>query len=311
MRILMLGAGGLGGYFGARWQQAGADVSFLVRARRLVQLQSQGLVVQTPEQRFALPVKAHTRETLRGEFDLVVLSPKAYDLDDALDSLRDVGARPLLLPLLNGLDHLDVLDARFGRERVLGGVAHIAASLSDDGVVTQLGAMHRLTFGHRDDAQLGVVRELEALGARAAFDSVRSDDIEQVLWDKWAFLATLAGMTTLTRGSVGEIVAEPGGQRATKAMYESCCEVAARAGHAVSAAAREQALGLLLAAGSPFTASMLRDLQAGRRTEHEHILGAMVRRGDACGVDCAGLRLAWVALGVAQAQRARLAGTQA
>ena len=300
LRILMLGAGGLGGYFGARWIQAGADVSFLVRPGRQARLQADGLVVQTPQERFSLPVTALTRDTLRGAFDLVVLSPKAYDLDDAIDSVRDVEGQPLLLPLLNGMDHLDVLDRHFGRTRVMGGVAHIAATLSDDGVVMQLGPLHRLTFGHRHPDQLPAALALEDLGRRAAFDSVRSDDITQVLWDKWVFLATLAGMTTSTRASVGQIVAGPGGDQATRAMYETCCAVAAIHGHPVQEPARQQALSMLLAPGSSFTSSMLRDLQSGKLTEHEHILGAMVRRADAAGLSCEGLRLAYLSLAIAQ-----------
>lgn len=311
MRILMLGAGGIGGYFGARWIQAGADVGFLVRPARQARLRAEGLVVQTPRERFSVPVTTYTRDRIDGEFDLIVLSPKAYDLDDAIDSVRDVAGRPLLLPLLNGLDHLDVLDREFGRERVMGGVAHIAATLSDDGVVVQLGALHRLTFGHRHPGQLDMALALERLGRNAAFDSQRSDDIVQVLWDKWVFLATLAGMTTLLRAAVGQIVAAPGGDRASREMYETCCAVAAHHGHPIRQSARDEALAMLLAPGSPFTASMLRDLQAGRRTEHEHILGAMVRRADAAGIACPGLRLAYLALAIAQAEGRAATGQSA
>ncbi len=311
MRILMLGAGGIGGYFGARWIQAGADVGFLVRPARQARLRAEGLVVQTPRERFSVPVTTYTRDHVDGEFDLIVLSPKAYDLDDAIASVRDVAGRPLLLPLLNGLDHLDVLDREFGRERVMGGVAHIAATLSEDGVVVQLGALHRLTFGHRHPEQLDMVLALERLGRNAAFDSQRSDDIVQVLWDKWVFLATLAGMTTLLRAAVGQIVAAPGGDRASREMYETCCAVAAHHGHLIGQPARDEALAMLLAPGSPFTASMLRDLQAGRRTEHEHILGAMVRRADAAGITCPGLRLAYLALAIAQAEGRAATGQSA
>ena len=311
MRILMLGAGGIGGYFGARWIQAGADVGFLVRPARQARLRAEGLVVQTPRERFSVPVTTYTRDHVDGEFDLIVLSPKAYDLDDAIASVRGVAGRPLLLPLLNGLDHLDVLDREFGRERVMGGVAHIAATLSEDGVVVQLGALHRLTFGHRHPEQLDMVLALERLGRNAAFDSQRSDDIVQVLWDKWVFLATLAGMTTLLRAAVGQIVAAPGGDRASREMYETCCAVAAHHGHLIGQPARDEALAMLLAPGSPFTASMLRDLQAGRRTEHEHILGAMVRRADAAGITCPGLRLAYLALAIAQAEGRAATGQSA
>lgn len=292
MKVLILGAGGIGGYFGARLLQAGADVSFLVREARQAQIAAQGLRIETPQGAFSVAAPTVTAATLAPGYDLVVLAPKSYDLDDALATLAPGLGDAFILPFLNGLDHLDRLDERYGRARVLGGVAHIAATLTADGIVRQLSDMHSLTVGARDPAQAAVVRAFVALCQPAGFDIIHAEDIAQVLWDKWVFLATLAGMTTLCRGPVGDIVATPHGEALTRQMYEECCAVAAASGHPTGAAARDKALALLTARGSAFTASILRDLLAGQRTEHEHILGAMARRGLALGLPMDLIRLA-------------------
>lgn len=303
MKTLILGAGGIGGYFGARLIQAGADVTFLVREARQQLLERAGLQIETPGGNFSVQPRTVTAATVQADYDLIVLAPKAYDLDDALASLARADARGAILPFLNGLDHLRVLDARYGRARVLGGVAHIAATITPTGAVKQLSPLHRLTVGARDAAQEALARDFIALCAHADFDSAYSEDIEQVLWNKWVFLATLAGMTTVCQGSVGEILATPEGEALTRQMFAECCAVAQAQGHAVSEEEQGKALAMLTQKGSAFTASMLRDLQGGQRTEHEHILGDMVRRGGAAGVNVDLLRLAWTHMAVRAAQR--------
>ncbi len=279
MKILILGAGGIGGYFGARLLQAGADVSFLVREKRKQLIDSEGLRIETPRGDFSVQPPTVTAATVKPEYDLIVLAPKSYDLEDALASLAQAQGRAAFLPFLNGIDHLTVLDAQFGKERVLGGVAHIAATITESGAVRQLSDLHRLTVGARDPAHEALARAFIGACKKAEFDSVYSEDIAQVLWDKWVFLATLAGMTTACQGNVGEIMATPYGQALTLQMYEECCAVARASGHPVTPVVADAARSMLTQKGSAFTASMLRDLQAGQRTEYEHILGAMARRG--------------------------------
>jgi 2-dehydropantoate 2-reductase len=303
MKILILGAGGIGGYFGARLIQSGADVTFLVREARQQLIERSSLQIETPNGHFSVQPRTVTAATVQADYDLIVLAPKAYDLDDALASLARADARGAILPLLNGLDHLRVLDARYGHARVLGGVAHIAATITPTGAVQQLSALHRLTAGARDAAHETLARNFITLCQQATFDSVYSEDIEQVLWNKWVFLATLAGMTTVCQGSVGEILATPEGEALTRQMFAECCAVARAQGHPVSEEEQGKALAMLTQKGSAFTASMLRDLQGGQRTEHEHILGDMVRRGQAAGVNVDLLRLAWTHMAVRAAQR--------
>src|SRR5690606_12276361 len=156
MRILILGAGGTGGYFGGRLAQAGIDVTFLVRANRAAQLERDGLVIRSPLGDAALPVAHVTAEALPAlarerPFDLVILSCKAYDLDGSIDAIAPaVGAGTTVMPILNGLRHYAALDARFGRDAVLGGLCFISATKADDGDLVQLDKPARLTLGERD-----------------------------------------------------------------------------------------------------------------------------------------------------------------
>lgn len=301
-KLLFLGAGGVGGYFGARLIEAGVDVSFLVRPARAATLAAQGLRVTSPHGDLTLPVRCVTRDTVRPDYDLVILAPKAYDLDDAMDAIAPaIGKTTFVLPLLNGLAHLDALDARFGADRVLGGVAHIVATLAADGAVQQMNPIHTLTAGGRAAATHRAATEFIGLCASAKFDAALSPDILSALWDKWAFLATLAAATTVTQGSIGQVMETTHGESLLRRLYAEGLTVAQRSGASIDAAAQARALGRLTQRGSSITASMLRDLQAGLRTEHDHVLGDLVRRGQQFGVDTPLLALAHCHLQVAAA----------
>ena len=293
MKILMLGAGGVGGYFGARLCEAGSDITFLVRPKRAEIISQQGLIVETPSQTIRIQPHLVTKDKLFENYDLVMLSPKAYDLEDALETVKTVPGNPLYLPLLNGFDHLKQMDDEFGRDRVMGGMAHIAAELTEKGVVRQLNSLHRFTFGIRHACQDHLAAKLAQFADQAAFDSVYSENIEQSLWDKWTFLATLAAMNTLMRANVGVIESMEFGGQATQRMFEECCSIAEKSGFPISEMVRAQSLGILRKENSDFTASMLRDLESGYRTEHEHIIGSMLRRGKQAKLDCPSLQLAY------------------
>lgn len=275
MRILVLGAGAIGGWFGARLVEAGNEVAFLVRPARAARLAQDGLRIAGARGGFARPVRAIT--AVDGHYDLVILSCKAYDLDTAIASIAPaVGPHSLVLPLLNGVRQLDALDAAFDAERVLGGLCHISVTLEDDGTIRQFGALERLAFGSRGAAAMPdrVRAALLSIGPQAQ----ESPDVLGAMWDKFAFIAALAGITCLMRATVGEIVATPDGHALVQRLYRECVEVATREGRAPDAAAQAAALAILCAAGSPLKASMLRDLERGARTECEHILGDLRAR---------------------------------
>ena len=300
MKILILGAGGVGGYFGARLLKAGADVTYLLREKRQAKILAEGLIIETPKETFTVQPKTVTREQLKPDYDLIVLAPKSFDFEDALSSLQGASSKGVFLPFLNGLDHIQQLDTKFGKDRVMGGVAQIAATLSPTGAVKQLTDLHMLTVGHRSAAHEKIARDFFALCENSGFDRLYSENIEQSLWDKWVFLASLAGMTTLCRGHVGKISAAPWGIESTTSFYAESCAIAAANGFPTKDAAQKRSLDMLTNVKSSFAASMLRDLTQGNMTEHEHILGQMIQRGVSKGVSCPLLKLAHTHLVVEQ-----------
>lgn len=304
MRVLVLGAGATGAYFGARLIQSGCAVAFLVRPARAERLRRDGLCVRSAHGDFSATVELLTSVPAGRAFDLILLACKAYDLDTALAAIAPaVGPESRVLPLLNGLRHLDVLDLAFGARRVLGGVCHISVALQPDGSVLHMGQMHRLTFGARaPDPRLDDLATA-LLGMPA--DVRRSERIVDVMWEKFAFLATLAGMTCLLRGAIGDIVATTDGADLLLRCYAEACAIAAAAGHAVDADAQAEARAILTTPGSPLKASMLRDLQRGAATEAEHIIGDLIARGAAHPVDLPLLRTAAAHLRVHDASLGR------
>jgi 2-dehydropantoate 2-reductase len=306
LRILVLGAGAVGGYFGGRLVEAGGDVTFLVRERCAAELAADGLVIKSPYGDAALAVQTVTAGPTLEPFDVILLSCKAYDLVSALDSIAPaVGPESAVLPLLNGISHLDALDARFGKDRVLGGVAQIGATLGANGRVEHLNRVHRVIFGERDGRRSARVAALAELMARARFDSALSEIILLEMWEKFVLLATLAGMTCLMRASVGAIMATHEGEALMREFLdEGGNAVAAAAGQAPRAAFLERARATLTARGSDFTASMLRDIERGGPTEGDHILGDLLRRARALGVATPLLRVAACHVEAYEARRA-------
>jgi 2-dehydropantoate 2-reductase len=305
MRILVVGAGAIGGYFGGRMLAAGRDVTFLVRPRRAVELASAGLVIKSPNGDVTLKnPPAVQADKLAEKFDMVLLSCKAFDLDDAIKSFAPaVGPQTSIIPLLNGMRHLNVLDQKFGRERVLGGLCAIAVTLNEQREVVHLVPMQSLNFGERDgklSPRVGAIAEVMASGK---FGSVASEHIIQEMWEKWVFLASLAASTCLMRTSVGNILAAPAGKDFILGMLDECSAVAAAEGHAPRAPFLERTRGILTTEGSQMTASMFRDIKAGAPVESDHVIGDLIARGDAAKVPVPRLRTAYTHLKAYEKQR--------
>lgn len=301
MKILVLGAGATGGFFGGRLAGAGADVTFLVRPKRQALLAANGLRIESARGNIALPVATVTKVSASDDYDVVVVSCKAYDLDSAIDAIRPaVGERTYILPLLNGLKHLDILDAAFGRDRVLGGTCHIGVTLADDGTIRHLNAFDILTHGFRTEGQRTFCEALQREFQRGGFEVRLSEDIVGAMWEKWVLLATLAGMTCLMRGSIGEIVATDAGKQRISDMLDECIAVATASGQSPSDQAIVQVRDTLTQEGSTLTSSMLRDMLSGGRVEADHILGDLVSRAEALAVATPLLKLAYIHLQVYQ-----------
>jgi len=283
MRLLVLGAGALGGYFGGRALERGLDVAFLVRPRRAAQLARDGLRVESPLGDISRPVT--TMEAAGPGFDVVLLSCKAYDLEGAIAAIRPaVEAGACVLPILNGLAHMDALNAAFGRDRVWGGLAKCAATLTADGVVRHLGDWRWLIFGQQDGRMDGRAAAFaEALGRTRGLEAEAVPDIQRRMWEKLVHLGTVAAGTVLMRASVGEVV-RAGGRDFLLTLLDRNAAIAAAEGFAMTDAFMTNYRALFSDPASTYTASMLRDLEAGGRTEAEHILAPLADAARRAGV---------------------------
>ncbi len=209
----------------------------------------------------------------------MILSCKAYDLDSAINSFAPaVGPHTVILPLLNGIRHLDILNERFGRDRVLGGQCFIAVALKD-GEIVHLVETHELSFGERDGALSDRAQAISKLMEGARFNAHASSEILQEMWEKWVFLASLAGGTCLMRANIGDICASPGGTDFILGLLEDCRSIAAAEGYPVREAQLNRTRKTLTATGSTLTASMLRDIERSAPIEADHIVGDLLRRG--------------------------------
>lgn len=305
MKVLVLGAGGIGGYFGGRLAEAGSDVTFVVREGRREQLARDGLVVESPHGNLRMPVKTVLAADVKPGYGIVLFTCKAYDLDAAMDAIAPaMNGEAAVVPLLNGLAHFERLDARFGRERVMGGTAHINAMLRKDGTVVNGDALHRILFGERDRSESPRARAFAAELAKSKADWKLSPDIEQDLWEKVVFLSALAATTCLFRGNVREIIAAPGGREAMQRALAANREIAVREGHAPREAAFNSFRDRLTDPTGEWSASMMRDMEAGNRVESDHIVGWMLERARKHGVDDTVLSMAYTHLKAYEARRA-------
>ncbi len=305
MRTLVVGAGAVGGYFGGRLAAAGRDITFLVRPRRAAELTASGLRIRSRYGDVTIPAPRTVLAADPGaDYDLVLLSCKAYDLDGAIADLAPaVGPKTAILPLLNGMRHLETLRSRFGSERVLGGECFIAATLGADREIVHMGEPHGLTWGELDGVLSSRARSIEALMRGALFNARASAEILLDMWEKWVFLATLAGSTCLMRAPVGDIVASPGGGDFVLRLLDECRSVAEAEGYAPREASLARARSTLTAPGSPLTASMLRDVENGAPVEADHIVGDLMRRARSRGVEVELLPLVWMHLKAYEARR--------
>jgi 2-dehydropantoate 2-reductase len=306
MRILLVGAGAIGGYFGGRLKAAGRDVTFLVRARRAAQLAKTGLAIRSPFGDVDIPAPPTVMaEALREHYDLILLSCKAYDLASAIDSFTPaVGPTTVILPLLNGMAHMDMLAARFGAGAVFGGQCVISTTLDAEGRILHLNDTHGLSFGERDGSMSARAGAIATTLSGARFDSRLSDAILQEMWEKWVLICTMAGITCLMRAAVGDIMAAEAGDLAI-ALLGECSAIAAVQGFAPREPTMVRNRTMLTTPGSTFAASMLRDIERGAPIEADHIVGDLLHRNKLQAHDTPLLRIAYAHLKAYEARRQR------
>jgi 2-dehydropantoate 2-reductase len=251
-------------------------------------------------------------DTVGEEYDVIFVCCKSYDLQSACDTLQPFVQKhkhALILPVLNGLSHLDTLDKRFGPQRVIGGVSHVATTMLSDGTIQQITPVHRITFGTRKgnvDSSRPVQQVLSKL--KQAFEKTIVEvrlvsDIQQELWEKFVLLSTLASSTCLARAAVGDIMSTDEGEKIVLQMLDECIAAATFAGHKPRLEMQNDVYKRLTERNSVLTASMMRDLESGRPTEARHIVYDMLQRSRASGNPATYLSVAWMVL---QARDARL-----
>jgi 2-dehydropantoate 2-reductase len=300
VKILILGAGAIGGYYGARLIEAGADVTFLVRPQRQALMQQQGLIVESELGNFSRPVKTIIADAVMADFDLVLLTCKTYDLTQAMEAIAPaLHAESKILPFLNGIHAYDALDARFGKQRVLGGVAQIATMLTPEGRVVHMGKNDVVLVGRRSSETQAAAKIFHDLFAQSAGVRKLSDNIEQSLWDKWVMITAGAAMCCLMRGAIRDILATQDGRALMEQAMQECAAVAQHAGHPLPPATTDAMRALLLDATSPWAASMMRDIRQGApRLEADEVVGDMLKRATQFGIDAALIRAAYCHLQV-------------
>jgi 2-dehydropantoate 2-reductase len=301
LRILIVGAGAVGGYFGGRLAQAGRDVTFLVRPSRAKQLSQDGLRIISPHGDAVLSPKLINADKIDAPYDIIFLSVKAYALEAAMnDFAAAVGLETMIFPVLNGMRHIDILTKRFGEHAVIGGVCLVAAEIDHQGRIVQLADFQRLVYGERNGESTPRLKALDVTLQGAGFDARPSPEIMQAMWEKWVQLASLGAITCLMRGTIGEIVAAPGGAELSIDVLNESVAVATACGQKPSEKVLSRHAAAMTAPGSSLTSSMYRDLRKGAPVEADHILGDFIERGSAHRVTTPLLKAAFVNLRVYQ-----------
>ncbi|USG66697.1 2-dehydropantoate 2-reductase [Brevibacillus ruminantium] len=306
MKVLILGAGAVGGYFGARLAEAGKDVTFLVRERRREQLRERGLRVQSVHGDIHLQepqLIVAGEET--GTYDVILLSNKAYHLSDSMESIAPyVGENTMILPLLNGIAHMEQLWERFGRERVLGGLCFIETTLNSDGDVVQTSQTHEAVFGEWSGGESERIHLLKETFAGTKATIRTSADIQRDMWQKYLFITTLSGITTLMNSAVGPIREAVYGLELTRQLSEESASVMRKIGAPIDTDIVDKQMKIFMNQGYGMKASMLRDMEKGLEVEADHLQGYLIQKADQLGVAVPLLKVVYNNLKVYELKRA-------
>jgi 2-dehydropantoate 2-reductase len=303
MRMLVVGAGATGGYFGGRLAAAGRDVTFLVRERRAEQLRASGLQIISPSGDLSLTPKLLTAGQIESPFDVVLLTVKAYGLEAAIqDFAPAVGAGTVILPVLNGMRHMDALASRFSPSNVAGCICKIASTLDERGRIVELANFHELAYGELDGSASERIARIDSFMQDAGFKARISPVIEREMWEKWTLLAALGAINCLMRGSIGEVARAPGGKDFANALLDEVLSAVRTVGVAPSEKFCTVIRAQLTDESSTLTSSMYRDLQQGYPIESEQIVGDLVERARGAGISTPLLSAAYANLSVYSAR---------
>jgi len=303
MKIAIIGAGGVGGFFGARLQQAGADVHFVARGAHRAAMRAEGLRVESPLGDIHLPrVNVTDNPADIGPADIVWLAVKLWDMDAAITSMR-----PLMAPhtgvisFQNGVEKDDILREAFGDRAVMGGVAYIATNIDRPGVIKHTGTMQRLVFGEYDGRRSPRAESLLEAAVRGGINAELSDDIRKAIWEKFVFLVGLSGSTTTMRETIGPIRSNPRSRRFLSELMRETVAVGRALGVALPADFAEQRLAFVDGLPEQMTSSMHHDLKAGKRLEVSWLSGGVAQLGERTGVPTPMNRAVWDILAIHEA----------
>jgi 2-dehydropantoate 2-reductase len=285
MRLLVIGAGSTGGYLGGRLALAGRDVTFLVRPARAEKLREAGLRIVSPRGDATVRPKLVTAGKIDGPYDVVLLTVKGYQLDTAIENMAPaIGPEIMILPVLNGMRHMDILGQRFSPHNLIGCALKVATVLGEDGRIIQLTPMQDIVYGEWDGTTSPRIGKLHEFISASGFDARISPHIQRDMWEKWILLAAVGGISCLMRGMIGQIEAAPNGAGFASQFLDEVVAVVRAVGtpptEAFVASARQQ----VTAKGSPLASSMYRDLQQNRSVEVETIIGDLWRLGQKAGI---------------------------
>lgn len=278
MKILIVGAGAIGGYFGGRLLEKGEDVTFLVRDNRRKQLKENGLVVESihGNMTFADPKTLFAGEKA-DSFDVILVSTKSYHLAGAVNSIKPyVGAGTMIVPLLNGIAHIDVLTEAFGAEKVLGGLCFIETTLDVNGKVIQTSPIHDLVFGERNGEKTERILKLQAVldGTKANFRL--SENIDQEIWHKYLFITSLSGITSLFRSPIGPIREEQHGVSTIQSLLRETAGIMEGIGAPLADNIAQATFAKLNEIGYGMKSSLQRDMEKSLPTEGDHLFGYLL-----------------------------------
>ena len=279
MRMLMVGAGGIGGYFGARLLEKGEDVTFLVREGRKQKIEEQGLRVKSRHGDLHLQPALLTKTMQAEPFDLVLLSTKAYQLEQAIEDIRPfVGEQTMILPLLNGIAHIEQLVSAFGEEAVLGGLCFIETTIGEDGSIVQTSPIHQLVYGERGGKRTQRIEQLKTHfdGTQAEF--VLSDNIDQDMWHKYMFITAMSGITSLMESPIGPIRKLSSGQSAIQSLLEELEAVMTAIAAPVKTGIAAIQFDKMNSMDDNMKSSMQRDMEKGQGIEADHLQGHLIEK---------------------------------
>jgi 2-dehydropantoate 2-reductase len=296
MRILVMGSGGVGGYFGARLAQAGNPVSFIARGRHLEALRSKGLELKSALGDAQLKVRAFQDPREAGEADVVIFAVKLWDTEGAAERIRPVAGRGVVIPFQNGVESIERLARVLGAERVMGGSAYIATRIAAPGVIEHTGTMARLSFGAVMPAQRAAAESFFQACKAAGIDAELADDIVRVNWEKFAFLVAVSGTTALARAPLGVVRADPDLRWMFEQAMRETWTLARRRGVKLADDFVAKQMGFLDSLPAEMRASMLHDLEAGNRLEAPWLCGAVARMSAAADLEAPLNRAIYAAL---------------